>query len=226
MGCSVVSIYTAGGFIYELSIMDKNLHSFQPVERLRPFMILYWQTKIFELLDTVFMILRHRSRQVSFLHVYHHSTMLLLTDYTCHNTTWPCICFMYCNNAIIHIILYFYYGITAWYPNWNIPWKHRLTEMQLFQFAIDFVFGIIGYMYYKFCVYSIIYLFTMTFLFSNFYIKAYMRKSKKSSAASVVQNGSIKSTTNGSLQNGYHKELNGSLSMQEINGNSNKLKKN
>jgi hypothetical protein len=37
------------------------------------------------------MILRHKRRQISFLHVYHHSSMLLLTDSCYHLYPWPAI---------------------------------------------------------------------------------------------------------------------------------------
>lgn len=37
----------------------------------------YFFSKIIELLDTVFFILRKKNNQITFLHVYHHSTMLI-----------------------------------------------------------------------------------------------------------------------------------------------------
>ncbi len=45
---------------------------------LRHGLFVYWISKFVELLDTVYMILRHKSRQISFLHVWHHSTITLL----------------------------------------------------------------------------------------------------------------------------------------------------
>ncbi len=232
--CGVISVYTSAGFIYAQATMESDLHAYSQEPLLKPFMVLYWQTKIMELMDTAFMILRHRSRQVTFLHVYHHATMLLLTDYTCHNTVWPAICFMYCINSIVHVILYFYYAFTAWYPNYNIPWKHRLTQIQLTQFAIDFVFAFVGYLYYGYCVYILIYLFTMTALFSNFYIKAYLSRgarAKKAAAAAAVaaanatenKNGADQSSENGAAAavNGFYKESSrpNGLVRREINGN-------
>ena len=61
----------------------------------------------------------------------------------------------------------------------------------------------------------------MTILFSNFYIKAYLKgaRAKKMEAA---KKGNLASTTNGSVSNGYHKdELNGKNGVikHEINGN-------
>ena len=226
MICGVTSVYTSAGFIYVMATMDMNIHAYKPVERLQSFMILYWQTKIVELLDTVFMILRHKSRQVSFLHVYHHATMLLLTDYTSHNTVWPAICFMYCINSIVHIFLYFYYGITAWYPNYNITWKHKLTEIQLTQFAIDFVFAFIGYLYHGYCAYILLYLFTMTALFTNFYLKAFIKGARAKKAA-PIKNGRVQSSSYGATSHGSEcRQLNGKNDFvkQEMNGNI-KLKK-
>ena len=38
----------------------------------------YYFSKIIELLDTVIFILRKKNSQVTFLHVYHHATMVML----------------------------------------------------------------------------------------------------------------------------------------------------
>ena len=46
---------------------------------------IYFYSKIIELLDTVFMILRHKRRQISFLHVFHHASMVLLCDFGVQN---------------------------------------------------------------------------------------------------------------------------------------------
>ena len=51
-------------------------------EKLRLGLWIYWISKYYELLDTVFMLLRHRLRQMSFLHVFHHASMAFLSDYS------------------------------------------------------------------------------------------------------------------------------------------------
>ena len=68
--CSALSLYSLavviksfyhGGLLYTFAMVpDPNVkHAF----------FIYWITKHLELLDTVFMILRHRQRQITFLHV-------------------------------------------------------------------------------------------------------------------------------------------------------------
>lgn len=38
----------------------------------------YFWTKVFDLFDTVFFVLRKKSNQISFLHIYHHCTMIFV----------------------------------------------------------------------------------------------------------------------------------------------------
>lgn len=175
--CSAVSLYTMLGMLYGLSQSES---SFQkgPSEVLLPYYKIYWITKLVELLDTVFMVLRHRRRQISFLHVYHHCSMLLLSDISYHQYPWPCISFYLAINCFVHVVLYLYYGLTALFPDKTFPWKKHITEMQLLQFLIDLVHASFGYMYHGFCIYAIFYGFTMTTLFSNFYYRAYITEKK------------------------------------------------
>ncbi|KAK3782135.1 hypothetical protein RRG08_032893 [Elysia crispata] len=100
---------------------------------------LYWITKIIELLDTVFMVLRHRSRQISFLHVYHHASMLLLSDMSYRFYPWQSIATFLCINSLVHVVLYLYYGLTAMDPNNPPRWKKEVTQIQILQFFIGLI---------------------------------------------------------------------------------------
>jgi hypothetical protein len=57
--------------------------------------------QVVELLDTVFMILRHKFRQISPLHVYHHASMLLLSDLGCSQYSWPAFSMPLMLNALV-----------------------------------------------------------------------------------------------------------------------------
>ena len=154
--CSSISFYTFLGFVYGLHNAS-HIFSKESSAMLKPIFLLYWITKNLELLDTVFMILRHKRRQISFLHVYHHASMLILSDYAYRHSPWPAIAIFLCINSLVHVILYFYYGLTAWKPSVTPTWKAHLTEMQIIQFLIDFVYAFIGYLYHGFCIYGFIY---------------------------------------------------------------------
>lgn len=176
--CCVISFITFCGFSYGIWETDK-IFAMKPSQVLQPFYTMYWMTKNLELLDTVFMILRHKHRQISFLHVYHHGSMLLLSDYAVHYTPWPAIAPFLAINSFVHVVLYFYYGLTAVFPEHPPQWKKQLTQLQILQFFIDFIHAVNGYLYYGFCIYSIFYGITMTSLFCNFYYMAYIKKSPK-----------------------------------------------
>ena len=75
---SAVNVYCTFGFV--MSLWESgSLYARDPNPYLRRTLYLYWVTKFVELSDTAFMLLRHRFRQISPLHVYHHAVMLPLT---------------------------------------------------------------------------------------------------------------------------------------------------
>jgi len=141
----------------------------------RGFMV-YTLSKNVELLDTVFMILRHKWRQVSFLHVFHHSTILVLGNYAWVYAPYPPVGIVLALNSVVHIFLYYYYALTAIAPAQRPTWKKMLTQFQILQFVFDLGFSTKGYLDHGFCIYSIFYAMSMMVLFSNFYYIAYMKK--------------------------------------------------
>ena len=172
---SALSLYTLYGCAKALYSSDSSF-SRQSSEHLKFTYKIYWFAKTFELLDTVFMVLRHKQRQISFLHVYHHSSMLLLSDMTYHSYPYVAISLYLGLNSAVHVLLYLYYGLSALYPANPQEWKRFLTQFQITQFVIDLIHASIGYMYYSYCIYGIFYCIAMIILFSNFYFKAYSRR--------------------------------------------------
>ena len=141
---------------------------------------IYFFSKGYELLDTVFMVLRHKRRQISFLHVFHHASMLILCDFGVKTGYRVSFCYPMGVNSLIHVFMYAYYGLSAagspLVASETI--KKRLTQMQLLQFYTDLVPISYGYYLGEYCVYSLFYAFSMIILFSNFYMKAYWKKGK------------------------------------------------
>ncbi|XP_045520654.1 elongation of very long chain fatty acids protein AAEL008004-like [Pieris brassicae] len=142
---------------------------------------LYFITKITELSDTIFFILRKKYNQASFLHIYHHSITVI--------TTWIALkyepntntaMFVGTLNSFVHIIMYTYYALSA-YPQLTkyLWWKKYITKLQLVQFAVMLVHLLIEYNVTKckpsYIIMSIIpfNLVFFLYLFSDFYSKTY-----------------------------------------------------
>ena len=139
----------------------------------------YWLSKYYELLDTVFMVLRHKSRQISFLHVFHHASMTFLSDYGYNYAPWPPIAFGMALNSGVHIVMYSYYAMKAFLPLQEIAWKKRITQLQILQFVLGVYIGCYGYMNEGYCIYAFLYPMALIGLFSNYYYHAFIRKKRE-----------------------------------------------
>jgi elongation of very long chain fatty acids protein 7 len=93
----------------------------------------YFIAKLTELLDTIFFVLRKKDNQVSFLHLYHHTVMPMIS--------WGCTkyfpgghgTFIGVINSFVHIVMYFYYMLAAMGPEFQkyLWWKHWITNLQM-----------------------------------------------------------------------------------------------
>lgn len=93
----------------------------------------YFGAKLTELLDTVFFVLRKKENQISFLHLYHHSVMVIGTWAML--KYWPShsLIFIGFLNSLVHVFMYTYYGLAALGPNVAkyLTWKKYMTKFQL-----------------------------------------------------------------------------------------------
>ncbi|XP_047527055.1 elongation of very long chain fatty acids protein-like [Vanessa atalanta] len=98
---------------------------------------LYFAAKVSELLDTVFFVLRKKDNQITFLHLYHHSIMMIGT--WAYLKYWPSdtLFFIGFLNSLVHVFMYTYYGLSALGPRVAkyIFWKKYMTKFQLVQFV-------------------------------------------------------------------------------------------
>ena len=114
------------------------------------------------------------------LQVYHHSTILVLGDYSYKTAAWPPVAAMVGLNSMVHVFLYAYYARSAITGQVAKKWKKMLTQLQIFQFLLGLVECTIGYFYHGFCIHGIFYGLSMFLLFSNFYYWAYIVASPQS----------------------------------------------
>ncbi|GCB63415.1 hypothetical protein scyTo_0007385 [Scyliorhinus torazame] len=146
----------------------------------------FFFSKVIELMDTIFFILRKKYNQVTFLHVYHHGTMIFNWWAGVKYVPGGQSFFIGLLNSFVHIVMYLYYGIAAMGPHMQkyLWWKRYLTMLQLVQFL-----GIAVHTSYNlftdcdfpdgFNLFVFIYIITIIILFSNFYYKTYIQKKTK-----------------------------------------------
>merc|ERR1711916_26365 len=95
---------------------------------------LFSVSKIYEFLDTVFMVLRKRNRQINLLHVYHHASIAYVwlavnTRYFPGGDSWWAASL----NSLVHVVMYAYYLMATL----KIPcfFKKYITMFQILQFV-------------------------------------------------------------------------------------------
>jgi len=166
----------------------------------------FYISKILEFADTVFFILRKKWSQLSFLHLYHHSSMFVIcwivvkwipTGSSKLNTflpktlhflkAFPLAAFIPAlMNSFVHIIMYGYYSLSALGPRLYpyLWWKRYLTRLQLLQFALGLVWGTQAIVsrceYQPWLSYTgVAYMLSFLFLFGRFYTQKYTRNGTK-----------------------------------------------
>jgi hypothetical protein len=142
----------------------------------------YTALKIFDLLDTVFFVLRKKWNQITPLHVIHHSIMPFTAYVTMKTAFGPAPALTVILNTFVHTIMYYYYHLAS--QGYNVWWKKYITVIQLIQFYILLVHGVHTF-FYPICSYprliallQVVESTYFIFSFTNFYIKAYEADTK------------------------------------------------
>lgn len=96
-------------------------------------MYVFYLAKISELLDTVFFVLRKKYTQVTFLHLYHHAVMPMVSWGVVKYFPGGHAVFIGLVNSFVHIIMYTYYMLSALGPHLQkyLWWKKYITNLQM-----------------------------------------------------------------------------------------------
>jgi len=146
----------------------------------------HYCNKYLEFLDTYFMVLRGKNEQVSFLHVYHHTTIAWAWWIALSLFPGGDVYFGALLNSWIHVMMYSYYALSL--LKVPCPWKRYLTMAQLVQFLSVVLYTCI-------CTYlwpvqdrqpqhfiaagvQVFEMMSLFFLFQHFYKKSYSKKRK------------------------------------------------
>ena len=174
----LLNIYMIGGLMPVISYPNIYGINIPYTSNLRYFVYIHYLSKYFDYFDTIFIILRRKEKQqLSFLHVYHHSTIGVIWGFLLYrghgNGTASFGCFI---NSVIHFIMYSHYLCTS--LGYNNPFKKYITSAQLVQFAVCLVHSlvVIGYediVPKRYALIELVYQTTMLVLFSKFYFRSY-----------------------------------------------------
>ncbi|XP_062125433.1 elongation of very long chain fatty acids protein 7 [Drosophila sulfurigaster albostrigata] len=149
----------------------------------------YYMLKYLDLLDTVFIVLRKKNSQVSFLHVYHHAGMIFGVSIFMTFLAGSHCSMLGLVNLLVHAVMYAYYFASSHGAVKHLLWwKRHITKLQLLQFGyltLHFLLVLLRNPC-NFPVFIAFIGFTqnifMFAMFFDFYYKTYMRKARKSEA--------------------------------------------
>jgi len=147
---------------------------------------MYYLSKFSEFIDTFCFVARKKFNQVSLLHVVHHGIMPM--------SVWPGARYLASGhssffgllNTFVHIVMYFYYMMSAMGPQYQkfLWWKQHLTTLQMVQFVGIMVHAFQLILYddcdfpWQFAYYIGAHALLFFALFSQFYIKNYSKKTR------------------------------------------------
>ncbi|XP_066039751.1 very long chain fatty acid elongase 4-like isoform X1 [Chamaea fasciata] len=142
----------------------------------------FFFSKVIELLDTVFLILRKKQEQVTFLHVYHHGSMLFNWWSGVKYVPGGQAFFIGMLNSFVHIFMYGYYALASLGPRMHryLWWKRYLTILQMCQFVAIAAHS--SYNLFTECPFPdgfntavFLYILSLLALFLRFYYRTYIR---------------------------------------------------
>jgi elongation of very long chain fatty acids protein 4 len=156
---------------------------------------------VLDFADTAFMILKSNWRQVSFLHVYHHTSIFIVYWLNANASYDSDIYFTIVLNGGIHFIMYGYYLATAFNVKVPLFIKKSITNAQLIQFCCMEAQG--AYLLCNGCAFPrnvtilyMVYISTMLILFLDFKRRTYAKpKAKAKVSEKGTDDGSDASTT-------------------------------
>lgn len=146
---------------------------------------MYHISRLIDLLETVFFVLRKKDKQATFLHIYHHLLIYFMSWIIVKYFAGGHVAFFGTVNCFVHTIMYTYYLLTATIYSGNksaVWWKKYLTQLQMIQFVVVGLHAVVA-LFDRNCTFpKALIMFAipldvfMFLLFWNFYKRTYLRK--------------------------------------------------
>ena len=148
---------------------------------------IFYISKILDFMDTILIIVSGKIEQFTFLHCYHHLSIFTFWWINISMSFDGDIYVVIMFNSFIHSIMYTYYLLSMHVDSKNIWWKKYLTKLQLIQFCIFILHGILEVFWDcnenppRTLILYLVYVVSMIILFARFYKKAYNKKHSRNS---------------------------------------------
>lgn len=145
----------------------------------------FHMTKYYEYMDTIVMILRGSFRQITFLHVYHHASVVVYTWMVLYSHPGGDYYLGPLINSWVHMWMYMYYLLSGIITDKQVRkrylwWSVYLTRMQIAQFFVNLGHSIYAIMYSpcrtSLYTYGLMHQISFIWLFGNFYYRKYKTK--------------------------------------------------
>ena len=147
----------------------------------------FYLSKALDFMDTAFIILNQRWKQLSFLHVYHHFMTFGLFWVNSRVAYDGAIYVSVLLNSSIHFVMYTYYFLSQ--HTRDIWWKQYLTMLQILQFVAMIAHS--AGLLYQGCIHFplrpsywyFVYVQSLLWLFVHFFITAYCFRPRRQMVA-------------------------------------------
>ncbi|KAK7199720.1 long chain polyunsaturated fatty acid elongation enzyme-like protein [Novymonas esmeraldas] len=147
LGLHLLSLYMSLGLMISARAAGYSLWNnavgTSPAEwRIGKLIWLFYVSKVVEWMDTVIMLLKQNYHQVSFLHMYHHTTIFVLWWLASLAAPGGDSYYSAMVNSGIHVVMYGYYFLTLLFPTGVVrnvlnKFKFVITKSQMTQFAFN-----------------------------------------------------------------------------------------
>jgi len=198
--CAIFGFPVVWSFIAHPFGVNLSMSADEPLNKALHYCIcVHFLSKFLDYVDTTLIIIGKKDKQLSVLHVYHHCSISMVWGYLIHiNMAFGTVCFGAWINAVVHSIMYTYYGLTAASYNgkrlFNTnPFKPYVTSVQLTQFCLCITHALVviameNAIPFELAALQFGYHCTMIALFGQFFYQTYFvdakkDKSKKKAAA-------------------------------------------
>jgi len=171
----------SGSYTFGCQPVDLSMHP-EALRMARTCWVFYI-SKLIELADTIFFVLRKRFQLITFLHVFHHAAMAASWWFGVKFVPGGFGTFHAVINSGIHFMMYSYYALAAAGPQFQpyLWWKRYLTSAQILQFIV-IIMHTMQLFFFEDCDYPIIFgwwillcSFIFLGLFGQFYVREYLK---------------------------------------------------